>query len=124
MNIELLKKEVLQTICIYIDAMQPENQNWNFICDNNIHAGICAYTKNNELNYLNSCISKFNYHNDYIFSTPWNIHYIGIQLSFFDCHIVRFKYLVKILQEIIYIEQMKQEGKIYTYYNLISLFKF
>lgn len=124
MNIELLKKEVLQTICQYIDATQPENLNFTYIADNDIHAGLCAYAKCNNLHYFKNCISKFNYHNDYIFTTPWTIHYVKNNHTFLECHNVRLKYLTKILQEIIYIEQMKQECKIYTYYNLISLFKF
>jgi hypothetical protein len=124
MNIELLKKEVLKTICQYIEATQKCNLNWNYISENDIHAGLCCYARCNNLHYLKECISKFNYHNDYIFATPWTFNFVNQKHTFLECHNVRLKYLTKILQEIIFIESEKQKGNIYTYYKLIELFKF
>jgi hypothetical protein len=46
------------------------------------------------------------------------------KLNFIDCHNARLKFLIPIFQEIIFIESEKQKGNIYTYYKLISLFKF
>lgn len=133
MNIELLKKEVLQTICQYIEAKEEKNLNIEYCCDNYIQAGLCAYCHAYELDYLAKCIFKFSKKNcHYMCPTPYQVHYMKVYkyynedkyLNITDCHNKRIIYLTKILQEILYIEQMKQEGKIYTYYNLISLFKF
>jgi hypothetical protein len=132
MNIELLKKEVLQTICEYIEASQPNNLNIDYCINNNIHAGLCAYSNYNKLHYLADCIYKFSYNRcHYMYTTPHQVKYKKIyeliekrELNIKDCHNARLKYLIKIFTEILYIERMKQEGKIYTYYLLIDLFKF
>jgi hypothetical protein len=132
MNLELLKKEVLQTICQYIDATQPENLNYDYCLYNNLQAGICCYSNYNDLHYLSKCIFKFSMNNcKYMFTTPFQVQYKKKyyefetkDLNFIDCHNVRLKYLTKILQEIIFIESEKQKGNIYTYYKLIELFKF
>jgi hypothetical protein len=132
MNLELLKKEVLHTICQYIDAKEPNNLNIEYCNNNNIQAGLCAYTHSNRLNYLADCIYKFSFNRcHYMFTTPYQVRYKKIynliekkDLNFIDCHNFRLKYLINILDEIIFVESEKQKGNIYTYYKLIELFKF
>jgi hypothetical protein len=132
MNLELLKKQVLQTICQYIDAKEPLNLNIEYCNNNNIQAGLCAYSHANYLHYLNTFIFKYsNNRCHYMFTTPYQVQYKKIynliekkDLNFIDCHNVRLNYLVKILDEIIFVESEKQKGNIYTYYKLIELFKF
>lgn len=132
MNIELLKKEVLHTIVEYIEATTDRKHlNYNYSLKNCIDSGICFYAGKHNFEYLFNCITKYsNKKNHYIALTPYQIVYTklnenkDISESILISHNKRLEYLGKILQEIIYIEQMKQEGKIYTYYNLIDLFKF
>ena len=132
MNLDLLKKEVLQTICTYIDAKEPKNLNIDYCNNNNIQAGLCAYSHANRLHYLADCIFKYSYNRcHYMFNTPHQVQYKKVynliekrDLNFIDCHNYRLKYLIQILDEIIFVESEKQKGNIYTYYKLISLFKF
>jgi hypothetical protein len=132
MYLELLKKQVLQTICQYIDAKEPKNLNIEYCNNNNIQAGLCAYSNANKLHYLATFIFKYsNNRCHYMFTTPYQVQYKKIynliekkDLNFIDCHNVRLNYLVKILDEIIFIESEKQKNNIYTYYKLIELFKF
>jgi hypothetical protein len=132
MNIELLKKEVLQTICQYIDAKEPKNLNIEYCNNNNIHTGLCNYLYHNNLFYLSNCIFKHSYNRcHYLYTTPYQVQYKKVynliekrDLNFIDCHNARLKYLIQILDEIIFVESEKQKGNIYTYYKLIELFKF
>jgi hypothetical protein len=132
MNLELLKKQVLQTICQYIDAKEPLNLNIEYCNNNNIQAGLCAYSHANHLHYLNTFIFKYsNKRGYYMYPAPYQLQYHKIysviekkDLTFIDCHNARLKYLIQILDEIIFVESEKQKGNIYTYYKLIELFKF